>query len=242
MKVLGGSASLVGSCLLLVLVATTSGVSNAFVPLSTTRSVRPSSSFLLDTNSVQDPPETTTTNSEPTTASTTTADVLVSSDDDETPSFFDKLVDGVKFRYGLFQNARGEGYDLKLSMACALAGEYDSKAVRDEVQEIIQSHPCVMFTWAASPSCKNAINAFDKIGNVDVKIVRLDDPWEKGNPMRAEIGKMVGKSSVPMIFIDGTYVGGYDSGVSDDAPGILDLAFQGTLRPKLEAAGALPAP
>jgi hypothetical protein len=42
------------------------------------------------------------------------------------------------------------------------------------------------------------------------------------------------------VFIGGEYVGGFDGGTSDDTPGILDLAFQGKLRPKLEAAGALP--
>jgi glutaredoxin-related protein len=76
-----------------------------------------------------------------------------------------------------------------------------------------------------------------------VKIVRLDDPWDKGNPVRAEIGKRVGRSSVPMIFIGGEYVGGFDGGVSDKSPGIQTMAFQGTLRPTLEAAGVkLPNP
>ena len=65
--------------------------------------------------------------------------------------------------------------------------------------------------------------------------VRLDDPWEKGNPIRAELGKMVGRSSVPCIFIGGKYVGGYDGGVGDDSPGILEMAFKGTLREKLVA-------
>ena len=158
---------------------------------------------------------------------------------EETP-FFEKLVDAAKFRYGLFQKAQAQGYDFKQSTACAIAGEYDEAAVRAKIEELIQSAPCVMFTWASSPSCKDAVAAFEKVG-ANVKIVRLDDPWDEGNPIRAEIGKMVGKSSVPAIFIGGKYVGGYDAGVSDEAPGILDMAFKGTLRPKLEAAGAMPA-
>jgi hypothetical protein len=65
--------------------------------------------------------------------------------------------------------------------------------------------------------------------------------------VRAEIGKRVGRSSVPMIFIGGDYVGGYDGGLDDNdksdnnkyskAPGIQTMAFRGTLRPALEAAG-----
>lgn len=96
----------------------------------------------------------------------------------------------------------------------------------------------VMFTWENSPSCKKAVTAFDKMG-VDYKIVRLDDPWSKGNPLRAELGKKIGRTSVPFIFMGGEYVGGYDGGLDDSKPGIVDMAFQGTLRSRLEKIGAL---
>jgi len=101
-----------------------------------------------------------------------------------------------------------------------------------------------MFTWEQSPSCKKAVEAFDVMG-AKVTIVRLDDPWSEGNPMRAELGKMVGRTSVPFVFLDGEYIGGYDGGLEsgDDemsaAPGMVALAFKGTLREKLESVGAL---
>jgi glutaredoxin len=97
-----------------------------------------------------------------------------------------------------------------------------------------------MFTWEKSPSCVKAVEAFDMM-NVDYKIVRLDDPWSKGNPIRAELGKRVGRTSVPFVFIDGKYVGGYDGGLDGDAsaPGMVKMAFQGTLRSSLEKVGAL---
>lgn len=94
-----------------------------------------------------------------------------------------------------------------------------------------------MFTWEKSPSCVKAVEAFDMMG-VDYKIVRLDDPWSKGNPMRAELGKKVGRTSVPFVFISGKYVGGYDGGL-ENAPGLVKMAFQGTLRSSLADAGAL---
>ena len=125
-------------------------------------------------------------------------------------------------------------------MANVLAGEYDQEKARKEVEELSVSAPCVIFAWQASPSCKKAFEQLDKAG-VQYKVVRLDDPWDEGNALRAELGKMVGRSSVPAIFIGGKYVGGFDGGVSDEAPGILDMAFKGTLRPMLEVAGALPA-
>ena len=49
----------------------------------------------------------------------------------------------------------------------------------------------------------------------------------------------VGRPTVPSIWIGGEYVGGFDGGTGQDSPGIVDLAFRGTLRPMLEAAGAL---
>ena len=95
-----------------------------------------------------------------------------------------------------------------------------------------------MFTWEKSPSCVKAVEALDMMG-ADYKIVRLDDPWSEGNPIRSTLGKKVGRTSVPFIFIGGKYVGGYDGGSSDDAPGIVNMAFQGRLRSSLEDVGAL---
>merc|ERR1712129_430856 len=115
---------------------------------------------------------------------------------------------------------------------------YDTEAAKAGIDKEIDSAPCVVFYWESSPSCKQAFAALDTAG-AKVKTVRLDDPWEKGNPIRAELGNMLGRTSVPAIFIGGKYVGGYDGGPSEEAPGILDLAFQGTLRPMLEEAGAL---
>lgn len=53
---------------------------------------------------------------------------------------------------------------------------------------------------------------------------------------------MTGRTAVPFIFVDGKYVGGYDGGVSDEAPGIQDLAFKGKLLPMLDAAGVRKSP
>jgi glutaredoxin 3 len=150
------------------------------------------------------------------------------------------FLDTVTKTYDNFQKARSDGYDFKQSTAIAIAGEYDADAVKTQIQEQIKSAPCVMFTWEASPACKKAIKYLDVAG-AKYKIVRLDDPWEEGNPFRSELGKMVGRSSVPCIFIGGEYVGGFDGGVGDESPGILEMAFKGTLREKLMAVGALDA-
>mmetsp|Transcript_3182 Transcript_3182/g.7051 ORF Transcript_3182/g.7051 Transcript_3182/m.7051 type:complete len:207 (-) Transcript_3182:493-1113(-) len=164
----------------------------------------------------------------------TSSSRLASSATDESNSFIDNLTQG----YQLFQKSKSEGYDFKQSTAIAIAGEYDAEEVQKKIKEDIESAPCVMFTWEASPACKKAIKYLD-IAGASYKIVRLDDPWSEGNEVRAELGKMVGRSSVPCIFINGNYVGGFDGGLGDDSPGILEMAFKGTLRDTLKEAGAL---
>ena len=155
-------------------------------------------------------------------------------DDDDAPTWQDNL----QLRWQIFQDSQAKGYDLKQCLTMAIAGEYDIDATKEKLDSLINSAGCVMFIWQSSPSCKQAIAAMEVAG-ADVKLVKLDEPWDEGNKIRAEISKLVGRSSVPAIFIGGTYVGGYDGGVSKDAPGVVDLAFQGKLRPLLEDAGVL---
>jgi glutaredoxin 3 len=161
------------------------------------------------------------------------------SNDDEDSNFISTIINTITQRYQLFQQSKSEGYDFKQSTAIAIAGTYDASDVQSKINEHVASAPCVMFTWEASPSCKKAIKYLDVAG-ATYKIVRLDNPWSEGNLIRAELGKMVGRSSVPAIFIGGKYVGGFDSGVDDmESPGILEMAFKGTLREKLKEVGAL---
>ncbi|KAL3799051.1 hypothetical protein ACHAWO_000972 [Cyclotella atomus] len=157
---------------------------------------------------------------------------------EEPASFIDNFVNSVTKGYETFQKAKGEGYNFKQSVAIALAGDYDEESVKAKIQEEIDSAPVVMFTWEASPACKKAIKYLD-IAGASYKIVRLDNPWSEGNPIRAELGKRVGRSSVPCIFIGGQYCGGFDGGVGEESPGILEMAFKGTLRQKLDDVGAL---
>jgi len=174
--------------------------------------------------------------SDETDSSTTDSSVSLSTTSDSTP--LDDIQKDLQMRWRIFQESNKQGYGFKQNMANVLAGEYNQDATLSKVRELIGSAPCVMFTWERSPSCVKAAEAFETMGVFDqIKIVRLDDPWSEGNPLRAELGKMVGRSSVPLIFIDGKYVGGFDGGVSEEAPGIQTMAFQGKLRPTLEAAG-----
>lgn len=156
----------------------------------------------------------------------------------EPASAVDDLVDTIKTRFNIFQKSREQGYSGKQIIADVIAGEYDSEKTKEKMEELIKSAPCVMFTWEKSPSCVKAIRAFDLL-NANVIVYRLDDPWSEGNPLRAELGKAVGRTSVPFVFINGEYIGGYDDGTGDDKPGMVDLAFKGKLHDLLKEAGAL---
>jgi len=159
-------------------------------------------------------------------------------------SAFDSFLEGAAARLKIVQDSKAAGYSNKQTIADLFAGEYDEDTVRANVIELSKSAPCVIFVWQNSPSCKKAIEKFDMMG-VQYKLVGLDDPWDEGNKMRAQLGRMTSKTSVPSIWIGGEYVGGFDSGAPDNdnesssSPGIVDLAFMGKLRPRLEAAGAL---
>lgn len=126
----------------------------------------------------------------------------------------------------------------KQAVANTLAGEYNDKIIRENLEEEIKSAPCVIFGWSVSPFTKKAIENFQAIG-VRMKVIYLDQPWEEGNPKRAELGKMVGRTSVPFVYIGGEYIGGMDDGPTFEAPGVLKLAIQGKLRGMLIKAGAL---
>jgi len=150
------------------------------------------------------------------------------------------IVDTIQTSFRIAQESNAAGYGFKQILADVLAGDFDQDAVSQTIDETVVSAPCVMYTWESSPSCKKAIEAFQTIG-AEPKIVRLDDPWEEGNLVRAALGRKVGRTSVPFVFVDGRYIGGFDGGLegNPDAAGMVDLAFQGKLRDMLSEAGAM---
>jgi len=153
----------------------------------------------------------------------------------------DSILDTIQTALKVAKESNAAGYGFKQIVADVLAGdEFDKTAVTETIEETIASAPCVMYTWENSPSCKQAIEAFETI-KADAKIVRLDDPWEEGNPIRSTLGRKFGRTSVPFIFVGGKYIGGFDGGLegNPDATGMVDLAFQGKLREMLSDAGAM---
>mmetsp|Transcript_45047 Transcript_45047/g.88650 ORF Transcript_45047/g.88650 Transcript_45047/m.88650 type:complete len:156 (+) Transcript_45047:150-617(+) len=148
-------------------------------------------------------------------------------------------LEGIKDGLIIFANGIQRKDGVKQSLADAMAGSIEKPdTVLAEALAKTQAAGCFMYTWSMSPACKQAVAALDRMG-ASYETVELDQPWKEGNPVRAVLGKHLGKTSVPMIFIGGEYVGGFSDGPSDEAPGLVNLAFDGKLRPLLKAAGAL---
>jgi glutaredoxin len=141
--------------------------------------------------------------------------------------------------WNIFMKGMSSGDGFKQSLADAFSGpDLDLDAANKKIDDVVSSNPCVVFSWTMSPFSKKAKKHLADIG-VKYTTVELDQPWSEGNPIRSALGRRVGRTSVPAIFIGGKYVGGCEDGPSDECPGIVQLAFQGRLRPMLIEAGAL---
>mmetsp|Transcript_3479 Transcript_3479/g.8693 ORF Transcript_3479/g.8693 Transcript_3479/m.8693 type:complete len:210 (-) Transcript_3479:204-833(-) len=149
----------------------------------------------------------------------------------------DVSFDGVLKGASIFAEKLSKGDDMKQALADGLAGEYDRAAADAEITRLVNSAPVVVFSWTMSPASKQAKELLKMAGASPV-YKELNEPWEDGNPIRAELGRRTGRTSVPSVWIGGVYVGGCNDGPSLEAPGIVPLAFSGKLQEKLAAAAS----
>jgi glutaredoxin 3 len=138
------------------------------------------------------------------------------------------------------------GYRFKQLVADVVAGEYDEEAVRSKVDVFIsgksscssggesdskettsnrkQQARVVMFSFTTCPFCRRAKDFLDERG-ISYNTMELDELNDnEGNQIRAVLGKMTRRTSVPSIFVGGRYIGG-----CNDGPGLLPLAESGEL-------------
>jgi len=127
------------------------------------------------------------------------------------------------------------GYQFKQFVADIVAGDYDEDAVTRKVDAFIASgnngnffqkkQPKVaMLSFTTCPFCRKAKDYLDERG-IAYSVMELDElEGNQGNEIRAILGKKTKRTSVPSIFIDGTYIGG-----CNDGPGLLPLGESGEL-------------
>jgi glutaredoxin 3 len=127
------------------------------------------------------------------------------------------------------------GYKFKQWVADIVAGEYDQEQVEAYAKEFITKTensgvPVVMFSFTTCPFCRGAKDYFDLegIGYLSMELDELDG--NLGNEVRAVLGRMTRRTSVPAIFVRGKAIGG----LNDGTPGLMPLAESGELKVLLQ--------
>ncbi|GAX24567.1 hypothetical protein FisN_4Hh086 [Fistulifera solaris] len=124
--------------------------------------------------------------------------------------------------------------DAKKALVRKLAGEYDSEAVRARIDNLIKTNDVLMLSFTTCPYCIKAKQVLDA-KSANYTVVELnEDP--AGTAIRAELFDLVGRSSVPAIWIGGEFIGGCNDGPMG---GIVQLQEQGKLDDMLKNVGAI---
>ncbi|XP_065848698.1 glutaredoxin-C4 [Euphorbia lathyris] len=79
------------------------------------------------------------------------------------------------------------------------------------VKKTIASHKIVIFSKSYCPYCKRAKGVFKELNEVPY-VIELDQR-EDGRNIQDALGEIVGKRTVPQVFIDGKHIGGSDDTV-----------------------------
>jgi len=119
------------------------------------------------------------------------------------------------------------GYKFKQWVADIVAGEYDYAQVEAYVNEFVEPSPCKvkMFSFTTCPFCRSAKDYLEMEG-IPYQAIELDElEGNRGNEIRATLGKITRRTSVPSIFINGQAIGGLNDGL----PGLMPLAKSGQL-------------
>ncbi|CAI9298110.1 unnamed protein product [Lactuca saligna] len=78
----------------------------------------------------------------------------------------------------------------------------------DFVKKTVSSHPIVIFSKSYCPYCKRAKGVFKEL-NKKPYVIELDER-EDGAKIQNALGELVGRRTVPQVFINGKHLGGSD--------------------------------
>ena len=132
--------------------------------------------------------------------------------------------------------AGGPGYVFKQFVADIVAGDFNVEQTNVFIDEFLASaaenKQVAMLSFTSCPFCRRAKDYLDDNSIAYVSLELDELPGNRGNEIRAVVGKKVQRTSVPAIWVGNEFVGG-----CNDGPGLLTLASNGMLSTKLEAAG-----
>jgi glutaredoxin len=134
----------------------------------------------------------------------------------------------------------------KQILATVSAGSYNEEEVNAFILETVKTNPCVMFSFTTCPYCIKAKKLLVNDLQAKVKVIELDLDRKVGYPIRAELGKLTGRTSVPSIWIGGQFIGGCNDG-PENIPiydittkgGVMNLQKEKQLAEMLKSSGAL---
>ncbi|KAJ0266459.1 Glutaredoxin-C4 [Hirschfeldia incana] len=86
------------------------------------------------------------------------------------------------------------------------------------VKKTISSHKIVIFSKSYCPYCRRAKSVFSELNQVP-HVVELDE--RDGGSIQSALGEILGRRTVPQVFIDGKHIGGSDDTVDAHESGEL---------------------
>lgn len=99
--------------------------------------------------------------------------------------------------------SNGLGYRFKQAVADLVAGEYDREARDEAIRAFVGGTPVALYSFTTCPFCRKAKD-FLEDRSIPYEAIELDAlEGNEGNEIRAELGRMTGRTSVPSIFIGG---------------------------------------
>jgi glutaredoxin 3 len=124
------------------------------------------------------------------------------------------------------------GYTMKQLIADLVAGkDFDQEQTAREIDAFIETHPVAMYAFESCPFCRRAKDYLEERG-IPYTAIDLDLlDGNRGNEIRAILGRKTRRTSMPAIFIGTTFIGG-----CNDGPGLLPLAASGELDKLLQDA------
>ncbi|KAJ0788405.1 putative thioredoxin-disulfide reductase [Helianthus annuus] len=97
-----------------------------------------------------------------------------------------------------------------LTIATVFTSNTEASSV-DFVKKTVSSHPIVIFSKSYCPYCKRAKGVFKEL-NVKPYVLELDER-EDGSKIQDALSEIVGRRTVPQVFINGKHLGGSDDTV-----------------------------
>jgi glutaredoxin 3 len=125
----------------------------------------------------------------------------------------------------------------KKALVKSIAGDFDETATRTLLESYMAPPGVTMLSFTTCPFCIKAKELLDAKG-AKYDVVELNVIPE-GKAVRAVMADVIGRTSVPAVFINGVFVGGCNDGPTAELNGLVKLNEAGKLDAMLAAAGAI---